>query len=514
MAKKFNKNCFLILSTIFVIIVSIILFCCLFVDGETFAMHNYNMLIVILIALGLGAILFFVYRKIIKQNTNLSLRAEILVVSLVMLGLLLIEVLIARTLVVNLTWDPNEIYWGISHYFETGQIGNITYFTHYPFQLFLTTIEIIFIRGAWHLGLTMSIEGLQMVLNMLFITGTYLVTYLILRKLFCQKKALFGLGLALLFTPIILYTPILYSDTTSMFFISLGFYLFLWLTGKISRKWWQSGLLVIAFAATELFAFELKATSIIVLVAMIIYLLASFEKKYLKQFLMYALIFISVFLPGHILVQNYEKSIVDFSKQTPVTHWLMMAQQGYGDYTESDVSKTFDSIEHGEDTVSMNVQTIKERISQRGLFGNVGFLAKKISYVWGDGTYYVSAQLNKLPKHNNIMVDVFTSDGRYSSIYIYFAHGFQLLMLAIFCYGAVVTRRTRDWSLILKLTLMGLFVFFLVWETTSRYLLNYLPLFSILMTYFIDQIVIKLTENDIIKGSMKQRKDTRVESKK
>ena len=97
------------------------------------------------------------------------------------------------------------------------------------------------------------------------------------------------------------------------------------------------------------------------------------------------------------------------------------------------------------------------------------------------------------------MGKIFTSDGEYNKIYIYFAHGLQLLMLIIFCYGAIATRKNQDHFMILKLVVMGLFAFFLVWETTSRYLLNYLPMFAILMVYLIDQIVIDWPKNGIMK---------------
>lgn len=472
------------ISVLFAIVSSIILFCALFFDGETFAMHNYNMFFVIVAAIAWGVFLFFIRNRLIKVPLKLSVKKEIFVVAAILAILLVVMILISRTLAVYYSWDPNEIFWSIKEYFDSGKIGNLVYLTHYPFQLFLVVIEIAFIKSVWHFGAVMSIEGIQMLLNMIVILGTFLVTYLIMKKLLSRRQAMFGLLTEICFSPLLLYTPILYTDTTSMFFIVLGFYLFLWLIDKRVSKWWSQALLAIGFSVAELFAFELKATAGIMLIAMIIYVALKIKKEHLKRLFVCLSIFVVIFLSGTHAVKTFESSIVDLSKQTPVTHWLMMAQQNYGDYNSDDVQTTFGMIEKGEDAKSYNIETIKNRIMERGFVGNLEFIAKKISYMWGDGTYYVSAQLNKLPRTpESLMFKIFGADGEYNIVYIYVAHGLQLLMLAIFCYGAFCSIKTRGWANIVKLAIIGLFIFFLFWETTSRYLLSYIPMFVILMTY-------------------------------
>lgn len=65
------------------------------------------------------------------------------------------------------------------------------------------------------------------ILNVLFIDLSLLILYLTIKKMKDRKSAVFGLILSFSFLPLFLYTPIIYSDTLSLFIPILFVYLYL-----------------------------------------------------------------------------------------------------------------------------------------------------------------------------------------------------------------------------------------------------------------------------------------------
>ena len=482
-------------SVIFCVVLAAILVSSFFANGGEYSFYNSpNIIATILLAVVIFAITFVSYTLLIKRKKALSFRKELLIVGAIMIIFFIALLFIGKILAVTYSWDPNELYWPVSSILEGRGIDNIDYLSHYPFQLMLVNLSVAFMAVVRFFGLALSVHAMWTALNIILIWGSLLIVYLILRKIFNARIGIFGLILTGLFTPILLYAPIPYTDTFSMPFILLSFYLFLWLIdGKVKIR--TRLILCVPFAISAFLAFNLKATAGVLLVAILIYCWLTYDKKYLKLFFAFIGVCALVVIPLTAIYKYEQSQLLDPKLTVPTTHWVMMGLNDgefAGGWNKEDWSRTYDSMYAGRDMSSEHIEEIKNRLNSYGPINYMGFLAKKIAYTWGDGTYTVSDQLNKIPSHpDSLLYHIVAKDGRYNDMYITFAHAMQVFMLATFLWGGCITIRDRSFALILKITIVGIFLFFLIWETTSRYLLNYLPLFVVLTVYMVDSLVKK-----------------------
>lgn len=501
-------------SVMFCLVITTIILCSLLADGGEYSINQSPSLIATIILAALlmvGSLL--IYTKINKKKTKLTPKKEALLVGGILLCIMIIQLILGYFLSVVYTWDPNELYQAMLPIFDGEGLGNTEYVSHYPFQLMLINLSVALIGVFKFLGIGLSIHTVWLLMNIVCITVSFLLIYLILRKLLGVRSAIFGLLLAVIFTPILLYVPITYTDTVSMPFVLLAFYLFLLMIDTSKTTLRKRLIIAGLFAVTIFFGFNIKATVGILLVAILIYCLLTFNKKYLKLFSAYTGIFVIVFVPLTLLYSWEQSRLLDDTLIVPKTHWVMMGLNDgefTGGWNRSDWDMTYRAMGDGatsQELQSMHLEEIKNRLSDYGFGGYVGFTAKKIAYTWGDGTYTVSDQLNKLPvRPDSLAFQVFAKDGQYNNIYIIFAHAVQVYMLVVLLWGGCVSIKKKNVTLVLKLVVIGVFLFFMVWETTSRYLLNYLPLFVVLtvyMTHYITQgrhFMIKWRQNGITKS--------------
>lgn len=124
---------------------------------------------------------------------------------------------------------------------------------------------------------------------------------------------------------------------------------------------------------------------------------------------------------------------------------------------------------------------IKSRINKYGLKGLVKHLAKKAVWTWEDGTYYISHHIEN-PIHRNILHDYALNSGEKHFVFYGYSCAFQLFMILMMIFSAYkgLKNPKLDFTTLLRIIVFGAFIFFLVWETRSRYLYNLTPLFIIL----------------------------------
>ncbi len=102
------------------------------------------------------------------------------------------------------------------------------YYTVYPDTDFIMYIMIFVYKIFLKLNLdkyNALVPGI--VFNIIMVTASIITFYFIIRKLYNNTKALVMLGGIFLITPIFLYIPIFYTDTLSMFFVVMIYYLYL-----------------------------------------------------------------------------------------------------------------------------------------------------------------------------------------------------------------------------------------------------------------------------------------------
>ena len=101
------------------------------------------------------------------------------------------------------------------------------------------------------------------------------------------------------------------------------------------------------------------------------------------------------------------------------------------------------------------------------------------------------------------MYSLFAINQKNYSYYLYFAQGIQfafVMCLLITAYKAIVSKNYENTYI--RIAIFGVLIFLLLWENRSRYLLNYIPIFIVIIIEFFYNL--KLTNSKIL---WKRKKD-------
>ena len=302
------------------------------------------------------------------------------------------------------------------------------------------------------------------------------------------------------FLPFLFYVPIVYTDTLSLPFVIMGIYYFISKEGRITDNIYG---LILALLSISIGAL-IKPSLIIVLLAAIIILFIYHKKKYycllpLIVFLVINFAYTSAIWSGKV-INNMQKDV-----NMPQTHYLMMGQntQSLGIYYSPDVALDQDKIKQGvpiKQIESEDIHLAIGRISERGFKGNLSFFILKISKTWNEPDFYSLNKLNRQPLNPQFIA--FLQQNKVLS-FILDSFYLTILCLSLYAIWRSVFKREEEPEvfILLKLSLLGVFIFLTFWETRSRYLLNFIPLLLLYATYGLHLLVEKKV--DIKQSEMK-----------
>ena len=162
----------------------------------------------------------------------------------------------------------------------------------------------------------------------------------------------------------------------------------------------------------------------------------------------------------------------------------MMALSDAGKYNDEDVEYT-SSFKTLEEKKEKNIEVIKERIENISL----NSIRRKLMYTWGDGTYFAVNTLDYDAINEGFHQELVFKRGEYHQYYQYYT---QIQHITIITLMIIVTlfsiKKEINYIFILRLSVFGLFLFLLIWETRSRYLIHYLPIMQIITFAGIEEI--------------------------
>jgi hypothetical protein len=405
-------------------------------------------------------------------------------------------------------WDFNYITQGAIDTVNKGQgIDETTldYLHTYPNNIPIFAL----LTGVFELASLVHVTDFAVVgtmLNIIAIDGALLLMYLIARKLFGAKKALFALAVALLVLPLtFFYVPIFYTDTLSLPFPLAIIYLYLKLRESKSR--WRYAWLLVALALLAFMGSLIKPTVAIVLIAIVIDMFMRCKKgailtiqRAILSLVAIIIIFIPLLASYNALSNKYIHSQTWDNKgiSIPWTHWIMMGMHGTGGYDMDDMILTLDH-ESQADATEFNVQVIKYLLQQHGPVGYLRFLLDKATITWTNGSFESFDRLHNgdgkfITKdyRPSWLQEVITDYAVYPlTLFNYVQAVFGLLLGAVII-GAVQSFRSKSKKLsdmaLLQISLLGLVLFLLIWEASSRYVINYLPIIILLATPILWQV--------------------------
>lgn len=467
--------------------------CGLNIDGQnSMSLNSNEPHIILFISVLAAGIIPLIYRLLIKIKKPYSW----IIVGLIGIAILVFQIFIIKDLGVSQNYNSWEDQWRVNTtaYSLVDSNGipeeHFDYFSNFPHNLFIVKISQAALTIGKFFGLTnfLSYYQILMILNTFFIDIAIILGILCLKRFFGKEAILPGtLLFGIMSVPIMLYIPICYTDTFSMPFIMAIFYLLLWgrdnlpLLGKKQYIIYGIVLGLLTFVAMSL-----KITALILVIAASIFFLPKIKKKFAPILISATL----VVVPFWAIWSGYENSVLDSSRRVPLTHWIMMGLSGNGNWNQQDYSETFATINNHEDVVQKNLNTISERFDTLGFNGYMSVLGQKISTTWGDGTFYAPYKLMLGNNNQTQLHKVFTAGTSYSKQTYKILNIVWLTALLLICFYSIknIFKDEDIFFNIIKLAIVGLFIFLLIWETRSRYVINYLPLIIILTFYSIQGV--------------------------
>ena len=394
------------------------------------------------------------------------------------------------------SFDLNAIYGGAIQWLETGSFPDYyDYFDWFPNNLGgLTFLYFMFRIGTVFTGDYFLIAAYS---NGLLLLLALVVTSLTVHKLFGSRHGLLTLLISICFLPFSFMTDAFYTDSLSLLFPVLLFYLSLF-TDTPDRKKKIAVYLLSGLVAT--IGIFIKPTVGIMVIAIVLSFLL--QKKW-KTVGGYVLTVGLMYLIFSLIFHNYMYSVhldpgLAAIKNTPSLHWIMMGLTGNGGYNPADYEFTR-SFRNPALRNQALWNEIGKRISENGITGMLALYARKLYRCFGDGTLGLSDFLDDSPVHSSWLHSFILYSGeKYHSYQTICNMVFYALLLLLLIANVNCIRRfaspssTADDTPVQKtvtalqapvLASIGITLFLMHWETSARYITNYVPVLLIISVY-------------------------------
>lgn len=445
---------------------------------------NHSIIKVLLFAI-ISAFTVFSYEKVFHGNT--SVKANIIRGAIAFI-LIIIQVLLFLKILSPVGWDAFEVNNSAIYGLYNGD-----YFARYPNNLFM---QILLSNWLKLLSFTEFISPLRKMelLNLLFVDIAIGMAVFVVKELYGMRAAdrVFICSVLLIgFHPTL---SVIYSDTLAMPF-PIGVLLCVIYGWKQNVKWKQI-LHMLAAGSLGIIGFHIKPTVIIIDIAIIILFFLHWQKEYLQKHIPLLII---CFVLGIILTNGLISAIkqpvkAEIQKHYPdivsvgLLHYIGLGlsnldddPSGYGGWNEPEVTWTQQHINNPNYNHEA-LQHIADRISAYGAVGYLEQLLNKLIWAGSDGTFFYGLEGDF---HLEEQCPQNTSKGfLQNAFYIetdfyqnWLSSWFQGVWLMICVRSALSMFHKSDnpFGSIARLSVLGLFLFLLLFENRSRYLFLYLP---------------------------------------
>lgn len=343
-----------------------------------------------------------------------------------------------------------DLYIGLPDYHQD-------YFECYPNNHMLFTVIYMLYKLQYTITGTIN-DTLPTALNIIGMNISYWLMCRCAEFLHSPKKAFWCAVRGMLFTPFITYADFFYTDSMAMPFVMLSAYMYL--KYRKSQKISQ----LIMCGALMGMAFKMKGNSGVLLIAIIIDMILKHRKikEYSALILPFAAVGKVISAAAMKLLNITCETLKD--KSFPLIHWIMMSSDGRGGYNSADFLYT--QSFSGSEKVTADLARLTVKLETQGFFGFICHLADKIAYTWENFTFMAG----------------YYHDGFFSSpVFVaaaFFCH--YTLLFSILQSLWQNRKKGYDKTFIFRLSLFGLCIFLLIWETRCRYLVSFFPLFILI----------------------------------
>lgn len=449
--------------------------------------YQMNPIVIILGIICSIVLLCWIYKKLDKRFKNLSNKKTWIFYSITIVIMTILQFVIGYMVRTNPSWDLGLVIQSAQEILEYGHSTDMAvYYIQAPNNIFITLMLAIVIKFFSIFNIT-DVNVSTLVANILLIQLAILFLFKITKRIFNNITACFTLILTFLFVPIYPYSTIMYTDTTSMFLPVAFLYSFIKINDyKDSKRKYMYYILIGLLAFISL---KLKVTALIVVVAFVITELFVQHKfmKVMKTVIIGFATFIIVYVgyTGFLKKTGIMGIPYEDTKAVPFTHFIMMGMYGSGAFSAEEWQFTLRLPDY-KTRKSENIRVIRERLKNYGTQGYIKFLNNKITgQTWGSGTYDFESILNSYSVDNNIAHQFLLTNGKYYRAVFYYCQIYHFAMLVSILISVIYSLKNKNEESILtisKMSILGLLIFLLIWETRSRYMLNFIPIYILVFT--------------------------------
>ncbi len=429
------------------------------------------------------------------RNRRLSVLENRWFIRALFLITLAVQFLVARTCWYHLGWDPGTVHATAEEIARGLPISDYDYFVSCPNNAPLTALLAVPLWAAVKIGLGVPYVVLPYI-DAVILNVTAYVCFKCVEKI-TQNSAsrLLALGLSLGWIALSPYIIFPYTDVYAIFFPVMALYLFLALRRPV-LKWLCISLLCFIGAA-------IKPTVLIFLIALIMLgLCRLIAKRCYAQpgFAKRAVLIILAVVLGAVPGRFFQSASTDWltngradENHLSMTHYLMlgMNSETYGGHSVADVEFTMghETLAEGQ---AANLRKAWERVSERGLMGNLKFFAIKAYKAYADGSFATQGSFLELevPERTDALSlflrRFYQREGDLMPYGITIAQCLWLGILTL-CAIAAFRQRKNPAVALISLTLLGLTAYLLLFEVWPRYLFLYAPFFVILAAMAFDK---------------------------
>lgn len=355
------------------------------------------------------------------------------------------------------------------------------YLYMYPQQKGLALLE-YFLIGIFNKETYIIMQIINVISLLISILCMYLITKLISNKI---NSARLVVLLIITFIPISLYITFVYGNLIG-FACSMLAVVFELLYLKNEKKRY-----ILPMAICIAFAVIIKSNYLINLIAMILLLISNAILKKKIKYIVPLLCIVIFYIIGGKLCNVIIKDLTNKQINTgmPSTAWIAMGmQEGYmaPGWYNSYSKKTFESFDYNtEETDKEAKKNIKSRLKE---FKNnpkyaINFYWKKIESQWNNPTFqgfWIYNNRKSNVKQKKIVKKILVGDKTNKYICNYLNYFQTAVLVGALIYSTVNFRKIKLNNMILVITIIGGFLFHIIWEAKAQYTITY---FILLIPY-------------------------------
>lgn len=410
-----------------------------------------------------------------------------------------IQLILIHQLVSEVGWDSGAVIAAALH--SVSEETSIQYLSVYPNNLFLVFLYQLLFRLF---GIQSIIDAYYVaaLFNMLCIQITMFFLYRCLDMLFQRVSVWMGM---LCYTFLFVLSPwviIPYSDIVSMPFNCYLFYCFLKM-GNTTAQGTPAGKKIFTdafrIAAVTFIGTCIKPTVLIISIAGFIYLWitdAKKKQKYIYKICMLTSIVIFLLLGG---IWNQALKLqtdypLDANKKMTYSHYLMLGlNNNRGVYTQED----YEISQNQPDVKSRQAANRKEiiaRLEEKGVTGYFTHIWDKTCMIHSEGVFFWGGEsgmnfLNFDLSRHSLLRNIYYINGTHYFIYKYAAQGIWFFMLLVAGIGVFSVRHNNTTErVMISLIILGIIAFNMLFEARSRYLIPFLPFYTMVFCYGVETI--------------------------